>query len=122
MTKKETEKQAAHAAHDVVQYLSLWLGLHDPDFQKQVAGKNLEQLLGMANTRYGADFKPGMVKASEILYWMPVYIQRFKESQAISKRRQAFLQKKMPAKPVETEKQINKKKPVVKKKKNEKQK
>jgi hypothetical protein len=87
------EKNKNSAAHDIVQYMSLWLRDHDNEFGKCLQGKNLKEILPLLNARYGSDFsldENGTIHVSEFLYWLPVYMQRYNDSLKIAKRRKEY--------------------------------
>lgn len=75
------------AAQDVIQYISLWLRKHDPEFQEQLVGKSLTQVIVLANQRYGASMDSENPSAADLLYEFANAIQAYKEAAKISVRR-----------------------------------
>ncbi|MGZ8432831.1 MAG: hypothetical protein ACXW6T_00460, partial [Candidatus Binatia bacterium] len=76
------------AAHEVIQYVSMWIDRHDPEFAKHVALKSVAEIIPLVNRRYKTNIGPNP-KPYEFLWSFAVGQARYIDSVAMSKRVQA---------------------------------
>ena len=68
------ESYSPNGAHDVAQYMTLWISRKDPDFSKKLVGMPVSQAILLIDERYKTDFSNRTVTAAELLYDLAVAI------------------------------------------------
>lgn len=85
------EKAAAkiRAMNDLINYTTLWVRKHDgdPEFDKRLTGKNLQEMIPMLNARYRCALDPNHVRGSDYLFDLANAIGRWKDARVASNHR-----------------------------------
>lgn len=64
-------------AHNVIQYMALWLGRYDPAFSMELTGVPLDKAIPKINERYGTDFSTETITPAWFLFDFAVAIHKY---------------------------------------------